>query len=94
MKKPRITEGQEKIRRVFDEWHFKGCPRTSFVEGNLPDPSKIAPMPTVTLMRDKMNEFRDRYLMLLKFVAFILDKEDFNIFDLQEYAAMRGRKGK
>lgn len=77
---------REYLRRRLDEFHFRGYSRTQvFSEANLPDPSKITPMPTVVLPREKINEFRDWFFMLSTFVECVLGKKEFCAFDMAAY---------
>lgn len=50
-------------------------PHFTFSETNLPDPSRISPMPTITLTREHLERFRLSYEILLESLAQIVGKD-------------------
>ena len=75
------------------DFKFKGCPEV-FWEENLPDPKDVTNERTVVLPIEKMNRFRDQFLMLCLFVSAVVEKDDFNIYDLRTYALQRAQTTK
>ena len=76
-----------KLREKVWDWKFRGCPETSFYDGNLPNISVKSDV--VQIFKNRFSEFRDRYFMLFAFACAVIGKEDFNIFDIENYLSSK-----
>ncbi len=61
---------------------FKGINIPSFASANLP--SKLPSCHTITMTKESVTHFRDSYLLLMVALSAILDKADFNQFEIED----------